>query len=278
MERLNQENIFCGAGSLIKSSLHNPLGRRLYPVGLSFWGIKRTYVFPNPPNFFQKPMFNESSRKIKSLQLISQYSQRTLFLRTMGNAFCWNLQELAPDVLQQNWLIFKYPFIRAGHLRTNVFDYGFGTFRWVCSQGQAVGFEENQSNWLLKFWRLWLILQNKIIRQQMQEIIITDRRGKRKQTGLWVPRQESSMQIAGRPGKKLQRHSIKQCQIWRNHGSNRPRTRSSRCQRDRLPIPEKQVNIYEMEVNHCRHVAISKMWLAIVSVCNFGIHSQTVAE
>ena len=78
--------------------------------------------------------FAQEIRKtlIRHADAVNTLSDRGMFFGTMVAPSCWKRPELA-DVLKPNGN-FRYPSYVEDIMGPICFDYGFGPYRWVCTQ------------------------------------------------------------------------------------------------------------------------------------------------
>ena len=114
-----------------QTSLHNPWAGGYYPVGVSFEESNRMMA-EEPEKFKEK--IRESLRR--HVAAINKLTAKGMYFFDYGNAFLLESSRAGADVMKEDGT-FRYPSYVQDIMGPMCFDYGFGSFRWVCTSGKS---------------------------------------------------------------------------------------------------------------------------------------------
>lgn len=132
-EKFDQEDLRIDIGS-DQTSLHNPWAGGYYPVGQSFEESNK--MMAEDPELFKEKV-QESLRRHAAA--INKHTEKGTYFFDYGNAFLLEASRAGADVMAENPTLgreFKYPSYVQDIMGPMCFDYGFGPFRWVCTNGK----------------------------------------------------------------------------------------------------------------------------------------------
>ena len=132
-ERLAAENVNVDLGS-DQTSLHNPWAGGYYPVGLSYEESNR--MMAEDPEEFKKRVQESLRRQVAA---INKLTAKGMYFFDYGNSFMKavydaGVPEIARNGSDKNGFIF--PSYVEDIMGPELFDYGYGPFRWVCLSGK----------------------------------------------------------------------------------------------------------------------------------------------
>ena len=124
-ERLAAENIPVDLGS-DQTSLHNPWAGGYYPVGQTF--EESVKMMAEEPERFREAVRASLRRHVAA---INELAAKGMYFFDYGNAFLLESSRAGADILKADGT-FRYPSYVQDIMGPLYFDYGFGSFRWVC--------------------------------------------------------------------------------------------------------------------------------------------------
>ncbi len=137
--RFDEDNIKVDLGS-DQTSLHNPWAGGYYPVGLSFEEANKK--MSADPEAFKKHV--RDSLRIQ-IEYINSHASNGTYFFDYGNAFLLEASRAGADVMASDGTSFKYPSYVQDIMGPMCFDYGFGPFRWVCTNGDPKDLEKTDA-------------------------------------------------------------------------------------------------------------------------------------
>ena len=113
-----------------QTSLHNPYGGGYYPVGMNV-DESNNMIVEDLTKFKEK--VHESL--VRHVNAINKLSKKGMKFWDYGNSFLFMASNAKADILSQDGIHkFRYPSY-VEDIMGDIFELGFGPFRWVCSSG-----------------------------------------------------------------------------------------------------------------------------------------------
>jgi len=89
-------------------------------------------MMANEPELFKEKVQESLRRHAAS---INKHTEKGTYFFDYGNAFLLEASRAGADIMAENNIDFKYPSYVQDIMGPMCFDYGFGSFRWLCASG-----------------------------------------------------------------------------------------------------------------------------------------------
>jgi len=159
-----------------QTSCHNPYNGGYCPVGMTF--DKRTEMLAREPSAFRVEV-DKSLRR--HFELIKDLSQRGSYFFDYGNSFLKAVYDAGVKEVSRNGVDEKDGFIFPSYVEDimgpELFDYGYGPFRWVCLSGDPEDLRKTD--------------------RAAMECIDPNRRGQDRDNWIWIRDAEKNKLVVG---------------------------------------------------------------------------------